>query len=254
MLVQTVLHGTLGHRWQPEHQCCWNLKNQFQQHSCYPHQFQSCSLHPNTSQIGSNSPFWVHVSNKFNSIAQDGDPNVEGIDFLDNVHFTHPFYDSYSVTIDPGKHNLFFRTKLQTMGNIIKGDYDLAMTNVTKSGNHNSSFTATAFCQRARFQCGEEIDNEDVTCSGSEDGEDDPQGVGEQGFAHFTRSLPVIYLRQWLNKKLEHTNFCSKQIPPAALLDSLSSIAVGTMATPAPTAQPTSKKRHRVQRQIIKIS
>jgi hypothetical protein len=70
-----------------------------------------------TSQVSPNSPFWVHVSNKFNSIAQDGDRNVEGIDFLDNVHFTHPFYDSHSVTIDAGKHNLFSRTKLQTMWN-----------------------------------------------------------------------------------------------------------------------------------------
>jgi hypothetical protein len=25
------------------------------------------------SQVGANSPFWIHVSSKFNSIAQDGD-------------------------------------------------------------------------------------------------------------------------------------------------------------------------------------
>jgi hypothetical protein len=97
-----------------------------------------------TSQVGANSPFWVHVSNKFNSIAQDGDPNMEGIDFLDKVHFTHQFYDSHSVTINPGNHNLFSGTKLRSMWNKIKGDYDLAMTNFTKSGNHNSSFTVTA--------------------------------------------------------------------------------------------------------------
>jgi hypothetical protein len=62
--------------------------------------------------------------------------------------------------------------------------------------------------------------------------------VGKQGFVHFTRSLPVISLRQWLDKKPEHINFnfCSKQIPPAAQLDSHSGVAVGTMATPAPAA------------------
>jgi hypothetical protein len=73
----------------------------------------------NTSQVGANSPLWVHVSNKFNSIAKDGDPNIEYIDFLDNIHFTHPFYDSHSVTINLGKHNLFSGPKLQTMWNKI---------------------------------------------------------------------------------------------------------------------------------------
>jgi hypothetical protein len=47
-----------------------------------------------TSQVGANSPFWVNVSNKFNSISPDGDPNVEGTDYLDHVQFTHPFYES----------------------------------------------------------------------------------------------------------------------------------------------------------------
>jgi hypothetical protein len=74
-----------------------------------------------TNQVGANSPFWVHVSNKFNSIAQDGDPNTEGIDFLDKVHFTHQFYDSHSVTINPGNHNLFSGTKLRSMWNKMKG-------------------------------------------------------------------------------------------------------------------------------------
>jgi hypothetical protein len=55
------------------------------------------------------------------------------------------------------------------MWNKIMGDYDLATTNFTKSGNHNSSFTATAIQQMTRLQHGEEIDDEDVSCSGSED-------------------------------------------------------------------------------------
>jgi hypothetical protein len=33
-----------------------------------------------TSQVGANSPFWVHVALKLNSLSQDGDPNKEGID------------------------------------------------------------------------------------------------------------------------------------------------------------------------------
>jgi len=97
-----------------------------------------------TSQDGANSLFWVYVASKFNGLSPDEDPNMESIDFLDKVHFTHQYYDSHFVTINPGNHNLFSSTKLRTMWNKIKGDYDLAMTNFTKSGNHSSSFTATA--------------------------------------------------------------------------------------------------------------
>jgi hypothetical protein len=43
-----------------------------------------------TSQVAADSPFWVHVASKFNSLSLDGDPNMEGVDFLDKVHFTHP--------------------------------------------------------------------------------------------------------------------------------------------------------------------
>ncbi len=45
-----------------------------------------------TSQVGANSPFWVYVASKFNSLSPDGDPNMEGIDFLDKMYLTHqPF-------------------------------------------------------------------------------------------------------------------------------------------------------------------
>jgi hypothetical protein len=87
---------------------------------------------------------WVQVASKFIRFSQDGDPNTEGIDFLDKVHFTHQYYDSHSVTINPGNHNLFSSSKLRAIWNKIKGDYDLALAKLTKSGNHNSSFTATA--------------------------------------------------------------------------------------------------------------
>jgi hypothetical protein len=60
-----------------------------------------------TAQVGANSPFWLTVTSKFNSIIQDGDPNAEGVDFLDKVHFTHQHYDNHSITINPGNHNLF---------------------------------------------------------------------------------------------------------------------------------------------------
>jgi hypothetical protein len=88
-----------------------------------------------------------------------------------------------------------------------------------------------------------EKDDEDISCSGSEGWDDDQKGIGEWGFSHFTRFLPVIYLRQGLNEKPDHTNFCSKQIPPAPQLGRLTGIAVGTMQTPALTVQVSSKKK-----------
>jgi hypothetical protein len=95
-----------------------------------------------TIQVGAKSPFWVYVASKFNSLSPDGDPNTEGIDFLNKVHFNYQNYESHSVTINPGNHNLFSSTKLRAMWNKIKGNYDLAMNNFTKSGNHSSSVTA----------------------------------------------------------------------------------------------------------------
>jgi hypothetical protein len=91
-----------------------------------------------TSQVGANSPFWLNVTSKFNSIVQDGDPNAEGLDFLDEVHFTHQYYDNHSVTINLGNHNLFSSTKLRLMWNKTKSDYDLAMT----LGNNANSSTS----------------------------------------------------------------------------------------------------------------
>jgi hypothetical protein len=129
------------------------------------------------------------------------------------------------------------------MWNKIKSDFDIAMTNFTKSGNHNSSFTAVAMKNMATLQGGQNEGEESVSSSSSNNNiEEDPDGVAERGFSHFTRSLPVIYLRQWLNKKPEHTNFCSRKLPAAAQLDSLSTAASGTMRTPAPTTATGKRK------------
>jgi hypothetical protein len=43
--------------------------------------------------------------------------------------------------------------------------------------------------------------------------EEDSEAFGNNGFAHFTMSLVVIYLHQWLNKKPGQTNLCSWQMP-----------------------------------------
>jgi hypothetical protein len=131
---------------------------------------------------------------KFNSLSQDGDPNTKGIDFLDNVYFTHQYYDSHSITINPGNHNLFSSSKLRAMWSKIRGDHDLVLTNFTKSGNHNSSFTAMAKCKILQLQRGEQNDDEEDSNEEGEELDEDPEGVNEHEFAHFTRLLPEIYL------------------------------------------------------------
>ncbi len=109
------------------------------------------------------------------------------------------------------------------------------MTNFTKSGNRNSSFTAISVKNMVRLQDGEnDGGNNSSRESNSNEIDEDPEGVGERGFSQFTWSIPVIYLRQWLNEKPEQTNFCSRKLPVAAQFDSLTGVASGTMQTPAP--------------------
>jgi hypothetical protein len=79
------------------------------------------------------------------------------------------------------------------MWNKIKGDYDLAMTIFTKSGNHSSSFTATEMKKTVQLQQGETKDDEKESDDKDEDLDGDPEGVHERGFAHCTQTLPVIY-------------------------------------------------------------
>jgi hypothetical protein len=114
----------------------------------------------------------------------------------------------------------------------IKTDYETAMVNFTKSGNHASSFTAEVMRELRRQEKGKSravdangiANDSSVESSEDEDEEydvaEDPEGTGEKGFANFTRSLVVIYLRQWLNEKPEQTNFCSRQLPIDAQSDS----------------------------------
>jgi len=52
-----------------------------------------------------------------------------------------------------------------------------------------------------------------------DDGDNDKFGVETGGWCCFTNSLPIIYLRMWLNDKPQITSFVSQQIPPDVLLD-----------------------------------
>jgi hypothetical protein len=133
--------------------------------------------------------------------------------------------------------------KLRSLWNKIKSDYDHAMVNFTKSGNHSSSFTAAAM-RLIKHQEAQQSTASGTTSMPSssstvkEDGElnymeDNPEGIGEGGFANFTWSLVVVYLRQWLNEKPQQTNFCSRQLPIEAQSDSLVPASVSGAASAA---------------------
>ncbi|MFN9979750.1 MAG: hypothetical protein ACK53Y_07545, partial [bacterium] len=50
-------------------------------------------------------------------------------------------------------------------------------------------------------------------------GNNDEFGVETGGWCCFTNSLPIIYLKMWLNDKPQLTSFVSPQIPPNVQLD-----------------------------------
>lgn len=68
------------------------------------------------------------------------------------------------------------------MGYKITTVYDIATKNFKNSGSHSSSFTKTAMEKSWTIQ---------PLCEGLDK---DPEGLAEQGFAHFTWLQPDMYL------------------------------------------------------------
>jgi hypothetical protein len=167
------------------------------------------------------------------------------VDFLDKDHSEHTYYIQHHKAIDPTKHGYFPNDKLRSMWSKIKSDYDQAMVNFTKSGNHPGSFTAAAM-HEMRQQEREKLKASGTASTANEgtlstaltledddkfdEVEEDPEGTGDKGFANFTRSIIIIYLRQWLNEKPEQTNFCSWQMPVKVQSDSLAAAVASTVS------------------------
>ena len=70
----------------------------------------------------------------------------------------------------------------------VRSEYVKAMTNFTKSGNHQSSFTKSAMLTLS----GDASNNVDDQANA--DFEEDVDGMMDGGFCKFTNSIPVIYL------------------------------------------------------------
>jgi len=150
-----------------------------------------------TNMVGANSPFWNKVSSLFNAISAC-DPNSDGVDFLNKVHFNHTFYNQHHEEINPSNQGKFSNQKLKAMWSKIKSDYDLAFTNFTKSGNHYSSFTVAAMREfrrqeRDRLRASDTSGgvNDSSSCLSNDDNDDDEveedtEGIGDKGFTPST--------------------------------------------------------------------
>jgi hypothetical protein len=92
-------------------------------------------------------------------------------------------------------------------------EYETVMVNFTKVGNHDSSFTKLAMRVLLDNDNKSSSNDSNHLLSSCSDDEDDEFGMEDGGFCCFTNSLPVIYLRVWLNKTPHMVSFVSHRIP-----------------------------------------
>jgi hypothetical protein len=157
------------------------------------------------------------VENRFNEgFPPDG---VDGRTFGDLLHHIHPNFHQNDTVVDPSDHGIFMAEKLASAWKDLIRGYDTVMVNFTKSSNHDSSFTRASMVTQRRMS-GEStsITSEDEELDDGA-GNDDEFGVETGGWCCFTNSLPIIYLRMWLNDKPQITSFVSRQILPDVQLD-----------------------------------
>jgi hypothetical protein len=82
-------------------------------------------------------------------------------------------------------------------------------------GNHDSSFTKAAIVAYNRMESKNDSDSssnslKDADCN---EGNDDEFGMETGDWCCSSNSLPIFYLRMWLNEKPNLTSFVSFQIP-----------------------------------------
>jgi hypothetical protein len=103
----------------------------------------------------------------------------------------------------------------------LQAEYDTVTVNLTKSGNHDSSFTRVA--KLSLNQTDGEDSQQSISILKDDDvneGDDDEFGMDGGGWCCFTNSLPIVYICMWLNKKTSLTSFVGGQIPADVQCDS----------------------------------
>jgi hypothetical protein len=169
-----------------------------------------------SGEVGANSQYWKLVEDRFNS----GFPveSVDGPQFADKVHFSHPTIKNFHENVDPKERCVFSSSELRSLWSDIQKEYEKVFINFKKSGNHNSSFTKEAMLLYRREN--QEVDDFDDESMSSFD-RDDVFGVEEGGFCCFTNSIVIIYLRLWLNERPGLTRFVNRQLPAEIQVDSM---------------------------------
>jgi hypothetical protein len=150
--------------------------------------------------------------------------SVDGMTFGDLLHQLHPLFHQSETKVDPSNHGQFPAEKLLSVWKDLLKEYDTVMVNFSKSGNHDSSFTraATVALKKAQGDTSSLTSSLDLHNDDYEDdldGADDEFGLENGSWCSFTNSLPIIYLRMWLNEKPNLTSFGSRRIPPDVQFD-----------------------------------
>ncbi|MFO0446804.1 MAG: hypothetical protein ACK524_17960 [Planctomyces sp.] len=147
--------------------------------------------------------------------------------FADLLHHLHPLFHQNESGVDPSIHGTFSAQKLMAVWKELLKEYDTVMVNFTKSGNHDSSFTKAAMSSLKNVGDNnrESISLDSLNDDDLDVGDDDEFGMESGGWCCFTNSLPILYLRMWLNEKPDLTHFVSRQIPQDVQLDTSNAMA-----------------------------
>ena len=155
------------------------------------------------SGAGGPRSFWDKVCDKY---VDENDNNIN------IIQFEHPLLDD--IELGPSRVFPHSPKKLEEMWKSVRSEYVKAMTNFTKSGNHQSSFTKSAILTLS----GDASNN--VDDQGNAAFEEDVDGMIDGGFCKFTNSIPVIYLRLWMNLRQGIDSFVMQEVPNEIRVDS----------------------------------
>ena len=187
--------------------------------------------------IGKSSKFWINVHESF----------LHGLHdccFADKVNFHHPMFEN--ANIDPSKIIPHSQQKLYDIWKDIQNSYNEVVRNFTLSGNHNSSFSSACILNRCH-----NIDNTE------DDENSDIYGMEEKGFCMFNPTLPVIYLRMFLNEKQDHMGLetmVQRKIPASVGIDSEEHNEFSKAISPLSVKSSVTKSVHKEEKPASRLA
>jgi hypothetical protein len=137
----------------------------------------------------------VIVAKTFNEGFPSNGP--DGMTFAEMLHQPHQLFHQNDTTVDPSVHVNFAAEKLTSVWKESVKEYDTAMVNFTKSGNHDSSFTIVAMIALKKVRGNmDSVTSADSALNDDDliEGDEDESEMESGGWCNFTNSLPFIYL------------------------------------------------------------